>query len=284
VMPSDHPLADTVALVIHQLLWGWTHGRAGFEPKHWLLDGFALYWARFGARPAAPLLGEADRWALRALVAAEMVPLSAEALRAYHLTAERVGDLSINALSATGWQLLEARIGRERTLALARAALARRGTGDVRDFVHERRSPMPELFQRETGLGWDGFLADWTRALNGLRSQPEAAAALAALPRGLIRLDGGAGGELRVSGHLAPALPAGTVCHVLHQRLPPYDAAVNRRSLEEIEVVWEARQTRLDQPVGKEYGPGERAFVALECAIEALAAPARLGVWRVALP
>ena len=53
--PRFDPGVDVVSFVVHALLWGHTRGRAGLEPRHWLLDGFSIHIALLAAgRVAAP--------------------------------------------------------------------------------------------------------------------------------------------------------------------------------------------------------------------------------------
>lgn len=283
-LPHDHPTTDVVSFVIHELLWAHTRGRAGLEARHWLLDGFALHFALHGGKASGEPLAsrELDRWTLRALVANELLPLGAEMLRTYHQTGERLGYPLANGLAASGWAVLESRVGRERALALARAAFGRAGTGDVRDFLHDWRHPLPELLARETGLSFEAFLDEWARTLAALRARPAAAEALGSLPRGPVEVR--VGHELAVHATAAPAPAAPLSCQVLHQRLPPYDLPVDDEQLERIEVVWGAGRGEIDAPVHASYGSGERAFVTFECELPALATAARLGTWRVTQP
>ncbi len=281
--PADHPRAEVVAYVIHQLLWVHTRGRAGIEPRHWLLDGFSLHVAlqASGRHDTQPAGGTIDRWTLRAVLASEIVPLTTQALRSYDLTSERAGDPLFSALAAHGWELVEARAGHERASALARAAFARAGTHDVRDYLHDLLHPLPAMFERETGLRYDAFVADWARVLDGLRHDPAVSAALAAVPRGPADAAASTGGRLDVSATAAPPPSADLTCHIRHGQLTPYDAPVDDGALTKIDQVWKAGQPRFTYALEGAYGSGERAVVELDCDVLTLGGPARLGFWRV---
>lgn len=283
-LAATAPGADTrvVSLALHSLAWSHTRGRAGLEPRHWLLDGFALHFADHGRHPVTPPPLEPDLTLLRALVATELVPFDGALLQTYDRTAERLGDDLANALAASGWRLLEAQIGRARLLGLARAALGRRGTGDLRDYLHDRRHPMPVLFQVATGLSWPDFLRTWAAELGRLRARPAAVAVLGTLPRGrfTVRAEGGLG----IDGRLEAPLASETTCTLRHVRLPPHDLPFIPETLEEVKFLWPASETTLDRPLPQEYGSGERVFAALDCDLPALGCWARLAAKRVTAP
>jgi hypothetical protein len=276
--PGVDPAVDVVSFVVHALLWGHTRGRAGLEPRHWLLDGFSVHIALLtaGRSAGAPL----DLWTLRAVLASEIVPLTTESLRSYDLTSERLGDPIAGALAAHGWELMEARVGHARALALARAAFARPGTHDVRDFLHDLWHPVPAMFERETGLGYDAFVANWADVLNGLRRAPAVSGALLAVPRGRADISS-RDGHLDVNASSAPAPLADLTCRVLHDELPPYDSPIDERELTKVDQVWKAGQFYFTHVLEGAYGRGERAFVALDCYLPVLGGPVRLGAWRV---
>ncbi len=165
-LDAGEPAATFAAHVLHQLIWARTRGRAGSEPRHWLLDGFTQHFAEHGTATSDPPPDAREQTMLRALVAAELLGFSEASaeqhLAAYYQTTERLGDELTLALMASGWRVLQAQVGRARTLALARAAFEREGTGDVRDFIHDRRHPVPALFEQATGWSWPEFLRRWT--------------------------------------------------------------------------------------------------------------------------
>jgi hypothetical protein len=272
--------AELVAHVLHGLLWRRTRGRAGYEPKHWLLDGFALNVARAGD-PAPPLASPPDRDMLRAVAAARLVPFDGQSLAAYGATSDRLGDELVLALSATGWRVLGAHVGPEKTRALARAALARRGTDDLRDTLHDLATRMPSLFEETTGWSWPEFLRAWRAALDAWRDTPEARAALAPWPRGSIEARATARDGVGVSAKLSEPLGAPLACALEHVKLPPYDAGVDPDTLDELGFLWPGGATALERTAAGAYGRGERAFVALECDLPALGERTRLFSARV---
>lgn len=274
----------TIVATLHDLIWARTRGRAAIEPKHWLLDGFALHFALHGRQATAPPLTAADPTLRRAVAATELVPLGDEVLRRYLMTAERLGDDLTEALAASGWRVLEARVGRDKLLALARAAFDRPGTGDVRDFLHEWRNPLPAMFERTTAISWNDFLASWIETLARLRGEPGAAETGRALAQGRAAVRATAQQGVGVDVELDAALPAGTECALRHRRLPPYDAAVSFADLEEVGFTWPTGQSRIARFVEATYGRGERVFVALDCELIGLGCSARIVAGRVTVP
>jgi hypothetical protein len=277
---GDEDEAQLVFDVLHGLLWRRTRQRAGHEPKHWLLDGFALDVARSG-EAAPPITDPPDRDLLRAVAAAEIVPLDERALFAYGITSERLGDVPVAALAASGWRVLGAHVGPERTRALARAAFARRGTGDVRDSLHDWRTPMPALLEGSTGWRWPEFLGEWRAALAGWRRTDAARQALAGWPHASLAARADAHAGVGVAGTVAEPLGAALACALQHVRLPAYDDYVDPDTFEEVGFLWPRGAAPLERVVSGTYGRGERAFVALDCELPPLGGRVRLFAERV---
>jgi hypothetical protein len=273
-----------VALALHSLIWSHTRGRAAVEPRHWLLDGFSVHFADHGRHPVTPAPVEPDLTLLRALLAIELVPFDEALLRDYEQTAERLGDDVTDALAASAWRILEARTGRAGVVALARAAFGRKGTGDLRDYLHDRRHPPTRLIEQASGLSWPEFLRTWKAELDRLRAHPAAAAALAGLPRGSFVVSADRTAGVHAGGRLTAPLAADTACTLRHTRLPPHDLTFDPERLEEVKFLWPREQDSHHRSAESEYGPGERAFVALDCDLPALGCWARLVAHRVTIP
>jgi len=268
------------ARVLHGLLWQRTRGRAAYEPKHWLLDGFSLNVARTG-EPGPPLTDPPDRDMLRAVAATRLERFDERALADYDTTSDRIGDDLALSLAATGWRVLAARVGPEKTRALARAALARRGTDDFRDTLHDRRSPMPALFEESTGWPWPELVRSWGAALEAWGQTAAARDALASWPRGAFEARASVRDGVGVGAQLSAPLAAPLTCALEHIKLPPYDAPVDPDLLDEVGFLWPTGSSDLDRVVSGDYGRGERAYVVLECELPALGGKTRLFSARV---
>jgi hypothetical protein len=276
--------AQLAARVLHGLLWQRSRGRAGYEPKHWLVDGFSLNVARTG-EPAPPLVDPPDRDMLRAVAATRLQPFDnfplGRALAEYATTTDRIGEDLALSLAATGWRVLAARVGPERTRALAQAALTRRGTDDVRDTLHDLRTPMPALFEEATGWSWPEFVRAWAAALDAWAGTAAAREALALWPRGTFATLASMSDGVGVAAKLSEPLAAPLSCALEHLKLPPYDAPVDTDALEELWFLWPSGATDLARNESGAYGRGERAYVALECELPALGGRTRLFSARV---
>ena len=161
-----------------------------------------------------------------------------------------------------------------------RGASTATGTGDVRDYLHERRHPMPALFEQATGLAWAEFLRAGPAELRRAARTTAAVALLGGLPRGRLRCAPARARGWAIVGRAArPRRPRPRVCTLQHLRLPPYDG---RRS---IPIRWRRERScgRTDERgavparCAGEYGRGERAFVALDCELPGLALPGAPG-------
>ncbi|MEM7587292.1 MAG: hypothetical protein AAF560_28150 [Acidobacteriota bacterium] len=274
------------AYVIGETLDEATEDRARFEPKAWLRDGFALWWAGRSRSPGDPaeLCSSKDspdrRTLLRALWASRQQPLDAEVLRRWLRTRERHGEAVAEALAASGLWVLERGQGEAKVLALARGILGRQPTKDIRELFYEWRQPMPKAFKEAVGLDWSEFLDDWASSLERWRAQPACAELLARLPEVAAELEVERGdGSVR---HLTyrvdaePPWPQGTLVTLLHKRLTPFDEPLERIELRRREHLWPGGQSQASWRLPGFYGEGSRAFLALEVESQLLGCPLRL--------
>jgi hypothetical protein len=279
---------EALAAVLHYYINAAAGEAVSVEPRHWLLDGYALLLAERAQRRGSPapqidLILDATMAAGAAL--ARPLP-SADDLFAYHRLVEQVGELPASAIAASGWRHLERTAGTERVTALARAAFGRTGTRDVRDRLHQWRWPVDRLFTQATGIDHDQFLVGWRRWLAAEAAQPARARWLAALPQvtvevALSRDDLDA---ITVRGRLPRAAPPATDCSLLHALEPWYDTIPNPDNFTEDKITLPAGGSSFAAPVEGDYESGERAFVALECRAPATPWGVRLFAGRVTVP
>jgi hypothetical protein len=288
--PAGHA-ARAVAEVLHGLVFAAAGPRVYTEPKHWLLDGFTLYLATRGLPgtphppddPSAP-----DLTLAAALVAAHSsgfsLPNRAD-LAAYFPLAERLGELPAAALAASGWVLLEQQAGAARVWALARAAFARAGTNDIRDFIAERRWPMPRLFFEATGIAWDDFLGRWRGWLQERARVPAMAERLARLPRATIAIAAAAEGvdAVTVRGRFT-ALPPDAECEALHRLEAWFDTGPQPEVMDDDRISLAADGHSFLRPLEGDYDSGERVFCAVDCRTAEAPFGVRLFAARVTVP
>jgi hypothetical protein len=265
-----------VAYVLRATLSHRTKGRAAFEPKRWLHDGFSRWWAERGATG-----GKA--WP-RALWATRARRIDAELIRRWTLYREQAGEVVAEGVAYSGLVVLERLRGEQAVLSLAKAVYGRRPFDDVREVLWERDHPMARVFTDATGMDWQGFLDAWNHALDEGRATEEGKRLLASIPeaRVTLKVEAGAGDVRSVDYAFAFAQPpaAGTLCALVHAPLGPYDFELEPHDLFREEHTATDRTFKL---VGR-YGKGARAFLALEVESEALDASLRLHAERRDVP
>lgn len=272
---------DAAALeahVVREVIDERTTHRAHFEPKRWVHDGFARWWVERDAPEEAHALVRN-----RALWATRQGGPDAATVQRWNTTRERLGERIAEALAWSGLRALEAEKGRDAVLALARDLFGRDVPSDATETFREWREPMPVVFERATGLGWEPFLEKWRAWLERERAAPAAREALARVPegKGVLAFAKGDGLARTVSYRFELERPpaAGTLCALIHDRLGPFDYELTPSKVRREEHAWEAGATS----AGWEYagfGAGERAFLGLEVDSEELACPLRLTTLR----
>jgi hypothetical protein len=150
--------------------------------------------------------------------------------------------------------------------------------------VFEGRAKDPAtLIPEVTGLDYREFLARWRAHLASLASAPWAADSV-----GIPTLEASISvvpveGELRavegtVTAGGAPEQDA--VLALLHHRLTPFDLPLVELEHERRETIWPAGATSATVRLEGAYGPGERAFFAVEVESDVLDCPLRLAAER----
>lgn len=277
------------AFVIHQILTTLSKSRATLETRHWLLDGFAEFWAAHGATAAPELSDKLEMLMLQALYASEIVPVSERSLRDWDSTTDTLGDTLAMALAYSGWRILQEEKGHDALMALAMNENRRPVFGDVRDWWFDWREPANERFTRATGLNWEVFVKTWSQRLVELSREPIYRNALAGIPRGQVTItpersdEGAANLQFRLMVDEPPA--EGMRCYALHRRLPPFAVPVGRAALEEVVLDWPvAGASTIEHVVRGTYGSGAHVYAALECDMPPFYSPIRLGMRRLIMP
>ncbi len=267
-----------------------TDGRARFEPKAWLRDGFAQWWAarEYQVTPVEnPAMVCADndsptrRAMLRALWATQAQPLDNNQLATWLRTRERHGEAVAEAMALSGLWVLEQSHGEAAVLALARAVFGRNPNEDIRELIYEWRHPMPAVFTDATPTDWQSFVAEWSAALDRWRQEPACRALLDTLPKGEaeVAIEHGEGTVRNIVYRFDydRPWPAGTLVSLLHSRLPtPFDSPIERIDLRRREHLWPPDESTTSWRLPGFYGQGSRAFLALEIDSAILGCPIRL--------
>ena len=281
------------AYVFHHIVASRNEGRLYLEPYHWLLDGFARWWASYGDRLDGRIEGDVDLIMLEALHITRNTDIREELLRDWDTTSEVFGESGGMTIAYSAFRVLQEQQGTDVALAFAIGEFSRPTHDDVRDWWNDWLDPLPARFERATGMSLETFVDTWQRRMNELRMAPNYRAALETIATGDLLIEANIGDDgvrsLNYSLNLDRPLPADTKCVALHTRLPSYDIQVGRTMYRESEFYWVAPDdfndaTSMNHILAGQYGQGTRVFAALECQYPEFAAPLYLGSVRLTMP
>ena len=281
------------SFVFHQWLSANVNQDLSIEAGHWLLDGFARWWAAHGAQPAAPLDAAMDPLVLEALYIMNIGLPDERDLEYWDTTTQRYGEVQSMTVAYFGWRVLADLRGHTAVLDLARDEFNRLQHHDIRDWWFRFRRPVAQRFAQITGVSMTEFVAQWQRRAQSLAQRRDYAAALAALPKAKLEMSSAitAGGSLGLRYSLQFETPPaiGTRCVALHQPLGPYDVQLGRAGMREVVVYWPEQQDDAgnatvypaqsqDYDLAEgEYGPGTRVFVGFECRLPGISTDISFG-------
>lgn len=281
------------SFLFHQVLYAKSNGRLLFEPHHWLIDGFARWWAASSEQPNSAMESHVDPIMLEALYATRSTPVTELVLEQWDSSAEIFGEDMGMSVAYSGWRVIQEQKGTAAALQLAKQEFSRPSHGDVRDWWGEWRDPVQRRFERATGWTLSEFVATWDRTLNELRAAPHYRRALDAIAKGELSITA----EITENGTRAlhyvltldRSLPGNTKCMALHTQLPSFDTPIGREGLREAEVLWPEPDERgpalsVDYSLAGEYGTGTRVYAAFECRFPQFPVPLYLGSSRLTMP
>ncbi|MEM7218591.1 MAG: hypothetical protein AAF515_09520 [Pseudomonadota bacterium] len=283
---ADWSLTTFVAFGVHQWLSAASNFRVTVEQRHWLTDGFSLWWAYHADQPAPPLDGPLEARLVEALFAVGRRGIKGDPLRYWDSTGDALGDDLAMAYGYLGWRVLQDAAGHDALLRLARAEFTRPEYGDVRDWLADQRHPLQDRVAQATGLEWSDLLARFRAAAARLRARDDYAQALARLP--IPRSDIAAVDDAliyRLEFDAAP--PPDVHCLALHDQTGRLAMPMARGALQEIELVARGRtgtDRLFEHRLTGEYGPGEHVYAAIECQFPYLRGGAQLLRRRVLMP
>ncbi len=276
--------SDFTAYLVHQILSHTTKGRAVFEPKHWLLDGFSVWWATEQLEQSRRLEAR-DKFMLRALFATRNLPLYIQQIEHWTLYQEKLGPRMSSAVAYSGIKYLEQTKGKAAVLELARAVLSRRPPRDARETIYEMFNSMSEIFSRSTGLKWTRFVADWSAWLQDrshIRQELEQRLLDITPMNGIIWLEKTKLGirDIVYQFQLPGSSNTDSTCSLVHVALSPYEWPIRQPLLKREE---QPCKDAIQEPVRLSgfYGEGQRVFVALEVDSEPLGCRVRLAADRI---
>ncbi len=259
--------------VVERAIDAHVNGRAVFEPQRFFLEGYA----REVVEGDVP---RSDRTTLlRALYATRDAPLSVRDLVRWNESRERWGPAVAEGVAAAAVDALVEEVGQEKVDALARA-LYREPVGDSSWVtVRDELDPFSEVFEEQTGLTLTAFVERLNASLESLRAAPWAAPVrdMPAL-RADIAVERVEGRLRAIEAEVSQRSPrdSPTIATLVHHSLEPLDDLLVELELERDDVAWESGARSASVRLEGRYGPGERAFLALEVEDETLHCPIRL--------
>ena len=303
---AQHPDWDMEyfgSYVLHQWIAANASQELTIEEGHWLLDGFARWWATHGDSPAAPLSGDVDPLVLEALYTMRAGLPELDYLRQWDRTTQFYGEIESMTVAYFGLRVLSDMRGNEAVMQVARDEFNRLQHHDIRDWWGRFRHPSEERFAQHADVTMDEFMQQWQLRARELMNRADYAAALAALPQASLNIEpvlteaGGLG--LRYKLELDQPLAIDTRCVALHQALRPYDVPLGRGSMRELIVYWpsaadfagvenstpEQGVTSIDYDLAiGEYGSGTRVFVGFECRLPGISTDVSFGQKILVMP
>lgn len=274
---DDVDVVGLRAAVLREVIVAHTHGRAEFEPQRWFLDGYAQHVVE-GREPA----GERIAF-LRALYATRDAPPSTAQLVMWNRTRETWGTPIAEGLAGAAVSVLADEAGEDAVRRLARALYREEVANDSRVTVRDTFVPFGAVFEEETGLTIDELVAHLTDELTTLRGEPWAARLDTISPLDAdIEVEVVEGRLRAVVARISGSGPRdeATVATLLHHRLAPLDDLLVELELERDDSLWPSGEPEALVRLSGRYGPGERAFFAIEVDDPVLSCPIRLAAQR----
>ena len=239
---------EFAAELVHSILVRSTNGLATFDPEHWFLDGFSVWWVE----PES-----AERLWLASWIA-NRNELDVERLEGWGVLSDQLGWTAASSLAYSAVVQLERKGGPEGVVRLARHLYSTPYPRDVRAAFVKLRRPLWSELEEITKLSPAQFVTDWKESLQSgfeadRSSYPDVSAELSAQSDEL---------RVRVVSKDPPA--SGTSWSFSHQLLPAYDRAVRPQDSKKEEFVWPAEEKSDEESLLDEYSSGQRVHLLVE--------------------
>jgi len=265
------------AAILGTLIDAHTNGRATFEPQRFFLEGYARYLVE-GRRDAS----ERVTW-LRALYATRAAPASEEELLAWNRTRQDWGPRIAEGLAAVAVSVLAEAVGEQKVHDLARALYENEVSDHSWVTLRDTLRPFEDVFEASTGMSLASFANLLGENLEEARDAPWAAgvASMPPLSAG-IEVEVIEGRLRAVAAQVSQPDPRdeATVATLLHHPLEPLDDLLVELELERDDVAWQSGERQAELRLEGRYGPGERAFFAIEVESGVLGCPIRVAAER----
>lgn len=271
------------AIVMHHLLLSLTNARWDYETRHWLLDGFARWWAE-GADSALESANNNELFA-QALLAKRRFDFTENPLLIWQTITDQYGFEAADALSYSAILYLAQSKGKDKAVELAADYINESIADSSVESVERLLFADAVRFEKIIGQSLESFSKDWQQWLETYALQPEIAELIASVPhlQGQVKSVVDQTGAYRLEATYTDlannaAITKGA-CVLRHQPASAYDleAMIYERKRDRQDCVTNGVAHSIDSP----YAPGDRAYVLLEYETEKFHRPIPLWVGRI---
>lgn len=283
---DDFEYAMLQSIVMHHLLLTLTNARWDYETRHWLLDGYARWWA-MGSAPSSDKAIDNELFAL-ALLAKRRFDFEESPLLIWQTITDQFGFEAADALSYSAVLFLEKSIGRDKVIELAADYISENVGSSSLESVKRLFLSDAVRFEQITGQSLQTFSGEWLLWLDAYADRPAIAKLIQSVPHlqgqvnsviddsGVYRLEGSY--TIQASNSDDNNLTEGQ-CVLRHQLASAYDqeTMIYERDRDRQDCAIEGVAHSVDSP----YAPGDRTYVLLEYETQAFHRPIPLWVGRI---
>ena len=173
------------SFMFHGVLSSLTNSRMVYEPTHWMLDGFSLWWALENHEPTSSENVQALETEVlaRAVYVLERSEPGVHLLLDWELMADRHGDESTSALAYSALKYLAEISSKETVSQIAAHYLNADYSDNSIETLRRLLTSRDSVFVSHVGLSLEQFVSQWQRWLLSLKSDTKVAEFLSAIPR-----------------------------------------------------------------------------------------------------
>ncbi len=172
------------SFIFHGVLSSLTNSRMVYEPTHWMLDGFSLWWAleSHETTPSDHMPALEAEVLARAVYVHERSEPGVHLLLDWELMADRHGDESTSALAYSALKYLAEINNKETVSQLATHYLNADYSDSSIETLRRLLTSRDSVFESHVGISLEQFVSQWQQWLLSLKSDTKIAEFLSAIP------------------------------------------------------------------------------------------------------